>query len=80
GWLPVILLRPTICRCSRQLHLPKHINRQAQERFERLIEGMKQAQGITEQLKAENALEWTGCLNNIRACAREIVEKEIIFA
>ncbi|MFU8725174.1 TnpV protein, partial [Streptococcus suis] len=39
-----------------------------------------QAQGITEQLKAENALEWTGCLNNIRACAREIVEKEIIFA
>ena len=56
------------------------INRQAQERFERLIEGMKQAQGITEQLKAENALEWTGCLNNIRACAREIVEKEIIAA
>ena len=53
------------------------INRQAQERFERLIEGMKQAQGITEQLKAENALEWTGCLNNIRACAREIVEKEL---
>ena len=23
---------------------------------------------------------WTGYLNNIRACAREIVEKEIIFA
>ncbi|WP_079755448.1 TnpV protein [Campylobacter coli] len=40
---------------------------------------MKQAQGITEQLKAENALEWTGCLNNIRACAREIVEKEIFL-
>ena len=56
------------------------MDRQAQERFERLIEGMKQAQGITEQLKAENALEWTGYLNNIRACAREIVEKEIIFA
>ena len=42
------------------------INRQAQERFERLIEDMKQAQGITEQLKAENVLEWTGHLNNIR--------------
>ena len=56
------------------------IDRQAQERFERLIEGMKQAQGITEQLKAENALKWTGRMNNIRACAREIVEKEIIFA
>ena len=56
------------------------IDRQAQERFERLIEGMKQAQGITEQLKEENALEWVQCLNNIRACAREIVNKEIIYA
>ena len=56
------------------------IDRQAQEHFERLIEGMKQAQGITECLKEENALEWTGRTNNIRACAREIVEKEIIFA
>ncbi|MEY8496187.1 TnpV protein [Lachnospiraceae bacterium 29-91] len=56
------------------------IDRQAQERFERLIEGMKQAQGITEQLKSENALEWVGQLGNIRACAREIVNKEIIFA
>ena len=55
------------------------INRQAQERFERLIEDMKQAQGITEQLKAENALEWTGRLNNIRTCAREIVERELIY-
>ena len=41
---------------------------------------LRQQVGITEQLKAENALEWTGCLINIRACAREIVEKEIIFA
>ena len=56
------------------------IDRQAQERFYRLIEGMKQAQGITECLKEENALEWTGRMNNIRACAREIVDREIIYA
>ena len=56
------------------------IDRQAQERFEQLIEGMKQAQGITERLKEENALEWVQRLNNVRACAREIVEKEIIYA
>ena len=55
------------------------IDRQAQERFERLIEGMKQAQGITERLKEENALEWVQHLNNIRACAREIVNEEIIY-
>ena len=56
------------------------VDRQAQERFERLIEGMKQAQGITERLKEENDLEWVQYLNNIRACAREIVNEEIIFA
>ena len=56
------------------------IDGQAQERFERLIEGMKQAQGITEQLKEENALKWVQRLNNIRACALEIVDEEIIFA
>ncbi|MEY8532640.1 TnpV protein [Blautia pseudococcoides] len=36
------------------------IDRQAQKRFETLAEQMKQAQGITEQLKDENALEWVG--------------------
>lgn len=56
------------------------IDRQVQERFERLIESMKQAQGITEQLKADDALEWVGRMNNIKACAMEIVNKEIIFA
>ena len=55
------------------------IDRQAQERFEKLIEDMKQAQGITEHLKAENALDWVGKLNNIRANVREIVNKEIIY-
>ena len=56
------------------------IDKQAQERMERLTEQMKRAQGITEQLKAENALEWTQKVNNIRACAKELVEKEIILA
>ena len=56
------------------------IDKQAQERFERLIEGMKRTQGITEQLKAENAFEWIRRTNNILACAREIVNEEIIFA
>lgn len=57
-----------------------NIDKQAQECLETLTEQMKQAQGITEQLKAENALEWAGRMNNIRACAMEIVNKEIIYA
>lgn len=56
------------------------IDKQAQEYMERLTEQMKQAQGITEQLKAENALEWVQRMNNIRACVIEIVNKEIIYA
>lgn len=55
------------------------IDNQAEEMFFRLVEQMKQAQGITERLKEENALEWVRRLNNIRACAREVVEKEIIY-
>ena len=55
------------------------IEEQAQERFERIVEQMKQAQGITEQLKMENQMEWVAKMNNIQACARESVEKEIIY-
>lgn len=55
------------------------IEEQAQGCFERIIEQMKQAQGITEQLKADNAWEWVGRMNNIQACAREIVNRELIY-
>ena len=41
---------------------------------------MKQVQGITEQLKEENAIEWAGKINNIRACAVEIIDGEIVYA
>ena len=41
------------------------IEEQAQERFERLVEQMKQAQGITEQLKVENVLEWVGKIQKL---------------
>ena len=54
------------------------VDRQAEELFFRLVE-LKQAQGITEQLKAENQLLWVQRLNNIQACAREIVNEEIIY-
>ena len=55
------------------------IDSQAQKRFERLIKEMKKAQGITERLKEENSIEWTGRINNLKVCAMEIVEQEIIY-
>ena len=48
--------------------------------FHRLIEEMVQKQGVTEQLKAEQPMEWIGLMNNIQAYAREIVNNEIIFS
>ena len=56
------------------------VDKQAEERFERLVEQMKQSQDITEQLKSENALEWVQKMNNIRACAIEVINNEIIYA
>ena len=55
------------------------IEEQAQERFERIVEQMKQAHGITERLKAENQMEWVSRMNNIQACAREVVNAELIY-
>jgi hypothetical protein len=55
------------------------IEEQAQERFERIVDQMKQAQGITEQLKAENQMEWVVRMNNIQTCAREAVNAEVIY-
>jgi len=56
------------------------IDGQARERFETLVKQMKQTQGITEQLKAVKPMEWVQRVNNIRACAMEIVNTEIIYA
>ena len=55
------------------------VSKMANINKERIIEQMKQEQGITEQLKAENQMEWVARMNNIQACAREIVDKEIIY-
>lgn len=46
------------------------IEEQAQERFEGIVEQMKQAQGITEQLKAESALEWVGQIQKLGFAAK----------
>ena len=56
-----------------------NIDRQAEEKFERLVKQMAAAEGITEQLKATDQMVWVGRMNNIRNRATEIVNTEIIF-
>ena len=55
------------------------LNEQAQDRLERMIDQMKMAEGVTEELKAADPMAWVGAMNNIRARAEEIVRKELIF-
>ncbi len=47
--------------------------------FDTLVMQMKAAEGITEQLKEENQLEWICRMQNIEARAREIVTTELIY-
>lgn len=53
------------------------IDSQADEMFERLVKQMAKADGITEQLKSENQMEWVAQMNNIRQRVTEIVFKEL---
>ena len=46
----------------------------------RIVEQMKQAQGITEQLKENNPIKWTKIMNCVRQQAEEIVLKEMIYS
>lgn len=49
------------------------VDKQAEEMYPWLIEEMAKKQGVTEALKAEQPMERIGLMNNIQACAREIV-------
>ena len=46
---------------------------------EHLIKEMARKQGVTEQLKMQDLMKWVGLMNNIKACAEEIVLKESIY-
>ena len=55
------------------------IDRQAEEMFSRLVKQMAELEGVTEQLKAGNQMEWVRRMNNIRNRAMEIVNAELIY-
>ena len=55
------------------------IDSQANEMYDLLVRHLSEKENITEQLKAENPMEWTRKMNAIRLTATEIVNREIIF-
>ena len=54
------------------------IDKQAEDMFLRLVKQMAEREGVTEQLKAKNQMEWVGRMNNIRNRATEIVNADLI--
>ena len=58
----------------------EEVDHTATEMYDRLISQLAEQEGITEQLKAIDQLEWVQRMNNIHNRAAEIVRKELIFA
>ena len=58
----------------------KGVNEQAEEMLFQLVKQMSKAEGITEQLKATDQMEWVRRMNSIRNRAEEIVKSEVLFA
>ena len=55
------------------------VNEQAQERFELIEAQMQSTEGVTEELKRQNPMEWVRHCNNIRNRAAEIIKQELIY-
>ncbi len=56
------------------------VDEQAEDMFSRLVKEYADRQGVTEQLKEENQLEWVGRINNIWACVGEVVERGMFYS
>ena len=55
------------------------LDKQAEEMFSQLVKQMAEREGVTEQHKADNQMEWVARMNNIRSRATEIVNHDIIY-
>ena len=55
------------------------VDEQAADMFSRLVEQMKVNEGVTEQLKADDQMDWVSRMNNIESRAREIVNNDLIY-
>ena len=55
------------------------LNRDAEDTFNRLVKQMAEREGLTEQLKVHNQMEWVSRMNNIHQRATEIENHDIIY-
>lgn len=66
----------TNCNLNSYLH---DVDVRATEMYDRLVKQLKEQQGITEQLKANDMMDWVQAMNNISNQAREVVNAELIY-
>jgi len=57
----------------------RDIDQDASEMFDKMMRAFAEFEGVTEQLKSDNQLEWVGRMNNIRARVTNIVNAELIY-
>ena len=55
------------------------IDVQAEEQLELIIQQMAEREGVDEELKAVNQMEWVRRMNNIRNCAEKIILTEFVY-
>lgn len=67
-----------LTNCTLTAHLAD-IDKEANEMFVKLVKRLAKQEGVTEQLKAKDQMQWVRKMNNIRNCAEEIVNNEIIY-
>ena len=73
------VLFTTLLTQGKLYHHCAEVENQARQMFDTLVEQMKKAEGVTEQLKEEDQMEWVRRVQNIEARAREIVTTELTF-
>ena len=67
-----------LTQCTLYPHLAD-VEQRAQRMFDDLVELMVKQEGITEQLKADNQMEWVRRMNNIQNRATGIVNANLIY-
>ena len=73
------VLYTNLLTCGKVNSYLADVDEQAEDMFSRLVKQMAEREGVTEQLKADNQMDWIARMNNIRNRATEIIDNDIIY-
>ena len=73
------VLHTTLLLCGKLNNYLAEIDNRATEMFDQLVKQLAEKEGITEQLKEQDQMEWVHRMNNVRNVAEEIIMSELIL-